>query len=515
MMLNKTVRMSKTAMASKAARVSKTVSIAARTASSLAIVGAVLFAALAAGDEGPKVHHQLAVELDPAARMLRATDRLTLPENLAGQPVELVLNAALKITASSEPIIEMELGDVEPFVGNNGSSAGLGTDLVRYRFLAAPDGGVFSMDYEGAFHFGLGDPKEEYSRGFRETAGIVGEEGVYLAGSGFWVPTFGTGLFTFELAVEAPADWHLISQGHGTSAARTAWRVGAPRSRWRRSISSAVPSRSTAIKRARSRPWSICVSRTTPWPPNISAPPLSTSRCTAVSSVLILGPSSPLVENFWETGYGMPSFTLLGPRVIRFPFILHSSYPHEILHNWWGNSVFVDYGRGNWCEGLTAYLADHLIKEQRGQGAQYRRDTLQRYSSYVRESEDFPLTQFRSRHSAATEAVGYGKTSMGFHMLRRTLGDEAFVRGLRDFYRRHRGRRASFDDLRHSFERASSEALSGRDLGRFFSDWTSRPGAPVLRLSVHDVQNENGEYRIAGRWNRLRPGLPGSSMYRW
>ena len=50
-----------------------------------------------------------------------------------------------------------------------------------------------------------------------------------------------------------------------------------------------------------------------------------------------------LVENFWETGYGMPSFTLLGPEIIRFPFILHSSFPHEILHNWWGNSVFVDY----------------------------------------------------------------------------------------------------------------------------------------------------------------------------
>ena len=86
-----------------------------------------------------------------------------------------------------------------------------------------------------------------------------------------------------------------------------------------------------------------------------------------------------LVENFWETGYGMPSFTLLGPEIIRFPFILHSSFPHEILHNWWGNSVFVDYGTGNWCEGLTAYLADHLVEEQRGKGAEYRRGTLQKY----------------------------------------------------------------------------------------------------------------------------------------
>ena len=30
-----------------------------------------------------------------------------------------------------------------------------------------------------------------------------------------------------------------------------------------------------------------------------------------------------LVENFWETGFGMPSFTLLGPKVIRFPFIIN------------------------------------------------------------------------------------------------------------------------------------------------------------------------------------------------
>ena len=65
----------------------------------------------------------------------------------------------------------------------------------------------------------------------------------------------------------------------------------------------------------------------------------------------------------------MPSFTLLGPQIIRFPFILTSSYPHEILHNWWGNSVFVDETRGNWCEGLTAYIADHLMQEQRGEDA--------------------------------------------------------------------------------------------------------------------------------------------------
>src|SRR4029077_9320425 len=113
-----------------------------------------------------------------------------------------------------------------------------------------------------------------------------------------------------------------------------------------------------------------------------------------------------LVENFWETGYGMPSFTLLGEQVIRFPFILHSSYPHELLHNWWGNGVFVDFASGNWCEGLTAYMADHLIAEQRGHGADHRPATRQRVAYSVTPETACPLSRFLSRHNAVTEAVG-------------------------------------------------------------------------------------------------------------
>jgi aminopeptidase N len=208
------------------------------------------------------------------------------------------------------------------------------------------------------------------------------------------------------------------------------------------------------------------------------------------------------VENFWETGYGMPSYTLLGPQVIRFPFILSSSYPHEILHNWWGNSVFVDYDTGNWCEGLTAYMADHLVQEQRGRGDEYRRDTLQKYRSYVREGRDFPLTQFRSRHSAATEAVGYGKAMMVFHMLRQRLGDDAFRKWAARFYREYRGRQASFADVRRSME-----AVAGQDLGRFFADHVERPGAARLKVSLTGLRGSaEGGYEVAFVVEQTQPG---------
>jgi aminopeptidase N len=87
----------------------------------------------------------------------------------------------------------------------------------------------------------------------------------------------------------------------------------------------------------------------------------------------------------------------------------------------------------------------------------------------------FPLSKFLSRHSPSTEAVGYGKALMLDHMLRRKVGDAAYVRGLQRFYRDRRGQRASFDDL----ARAHS-AAANVDLVPMVSQWVNRVGAPEL-----------------------------------
>jgi len=171
-----------------------------------------------------------------------------------------------------------------------------------------------------------------------------------------------------------------------------------------------------------------------------------------------------LVENSRQTGYGMPSLTLLGSRVIRFPFILHTSYPHEILHNWFGNGVYIRPDAGNWAEGLTSYLADHLLLEQNGKGSQYRFQELMKYSSYVNETNDFPLMKFKGRDSMTSQAIGYGKMLMVFHMLRLEVGDTIFLKALRDFYNRNQFRYAGFKEIQASFE-----GVSGRNLGKFLT----------------------------------------------
>jgi hypothetical protein len=446
------------------------------------------------------------IRLDPVKHELSVRDRIQLPEALAGAGVEFVLNSALSLDSSLPPAREVPLGDFEGYFGINGSSVELSEDveLVRYRFDSVPEDGVLSMSYQGPMNFGLSAQKEEYTRGFRETAGILAEEGVYLSGSGFWYPYFDDGLIEFELAVdELPTGWQVISQGNGTArddqrAAR--WSSGGPMDEIYL-VGGPLVAYREAAGAVEAQVYL-----------HEADDGLAAKYLTATAQYLemyreLIGPypyeKFALVENFWETGYGMPSFTLLGPSVIRFPFILASSYPHEILHNWWGNSVFVDYASGNWCEGLTAYMADHLIQEQRGKGDEYRRATLQKYRNYVRDSRDFPLSEFRSRHSAATEAVGYGKTLMGFHMLRRHLGDESFRQALTRFYRQFRDRRASFADLQQAFEEAA-----GTDLDWFFAPWVERPGAPSLAVEVSRVEATESGYVVHALLRQLQEAAP-------
>jgi len=68
---------------------------------------------------------------------------------------------------------------------------------------------------------------------------------------------------------------------------------------------------------------------------------------------------------------------------------------------------------------------------------------------------------------------------MLFHMLRRELGDELFVAGLRRFYAEQRYRRAAWADVEATFA-----TVAQRDLAPFFHQWVERTGAPELALAV-------------------------------
>jgi len=212
-----------------------------------------------------------------------------------------------------------------------------------------------------------------------------------------------------------------------------------------------------------------------------------------------------VVENFFPTGYGFPSFTLLGSRVLRLPFIPDTSLRHEVAHCWWGNGVLVDAAEGNWCEGLTTYVADYLSKEEHSfeEARGYRLRTLEKYALLAAGAQDFPLSTFRSRFNPASQAVGYGKAMFVFHMMRLRIGDAAFWDALRDIFAERLYKKTNWGHFMDAF--AEHGGLSRDEVRTFHDQWITRPGALQLAMDSLRVVSAEGRPQVEGKLIQKSP----------
>lgn len=455
------------------------------------------------------LRHDLLVTVLPERRAVVVEDQVTLSPALRarlGDRIVFTLHAGLSperggpgpplVTSRTGPALqeETDAGAVAP------------VPVEHFAVTLEPGERSFILRYGGeVFH-----PPEaggpESARSMSESAGLVSPEGAVLSGATRWIPAVSDDLVAFTLDVQVPPGWDAVSQGQRLSHERG---PDATRVRW----DSPAPQQEVLLVAG---PWAEHARQAGPVSMQVF---LRTDDAALAERYLdagtrylsmyerLIGPypysKFAVVENFWETGYGMPSFTLLGPRVLRLPFILDTSYPHEILHDWWGNGVYVDPRGGNWCEGLTAYLADHLLAEQAGRGVEYRRTALQRYADYVGETRDRAVREFRARHDPQTAAIGYDKVLMVFHMLRERMGDARFVGALKAFYRGWIFREASFADLARAMG-----AGAGEDLSSFIAQWIDRPGAPTLRVESAAVVPRGDQRVVELALAQVQPGQP-------
>jgi hypothetical protein len=436
----------------------------------------------------PVVDHDLSVALDPAHGRADVVDTITLDRERSS--IDLVLHAGMKPQVDGATVS----------VSTRPPGGAVPSENVHVA-LAKPARAIV-VRYAGPIVHSPAQVATEHQRSFAETPGTIDARGVYLGKDALWYPELVVDgapldeLVTSKVKVTAlPATWRALSEGDGAGA--NAWISTTPAD----DIHLVAGPFSEAKERKLGVDVLIWLRLGDDGKPAPDSGALAQRYLEVTGQYLklykeLIGPypyaKFALVENFWETGYGFPSFTLLGPQVIRFPFILHTSWPHELLHNWWGNGVFVK--GGNWSEGLTAYLADHLDAEQNGKGDEYRRTTLQRYQDFVSvdASKDFALARFTSRFSAASEAIGYGKWLLVVHMLRQKLGDDGFKHALQKLWTDHRFERASFDDVRAAFQPQTSE-----DLAPFFDAWINRTGAPRIRWrSIRDVKHKDGTHSV-------------------
>ena len=192
-------------------------------------------------------------------------------------------------------------------------------------------------------------------------------------------------------------------------------------------------------------------------------------------------------------GLGFPNLTYVGRRVIPLPFMRGRSLAHEVLHNWWGNGVAVDYANGNWAEGLTTFMADYALERDKGAAAArgMRVKWLRDYAALPAQ-RDQPVRAFKSKRHQASQVIGYNKAAFIFHMLTLEIGQAAFDEGLRRFWQQNKYKTAGWRELQHAFEQSA-----GLDLDWFFEQWLERRGAPRLSLGAHRLEQVDDGFRLS------------------
>lgn len=427
------------------------------------VVGLLFILLVALQSHGAPVHHNMQVELHPGLKMLKAKDTVTFAK---GTPRRLsfLLHKELQVSVISH---DDSLTLLHPATATE--------PYAEYGLQLGNQDNKVTLNYFGIIF----DPiTNEMSNG------LISPDGATLFGSTYWYPFFLDTQKSFDITVITPSSWHSLIQGQLTS---TQIEGAFRKNRFMEIYPQeeiylvAGPFFNFETTTKEGKKIQILLRK--------NEPALAQTFLSLVPQYLEqyanwLAPypyaSFSVVENLWETGYGMPGFTLLGPSVIRLPFILNSSLPHEVLHNWWGNSVYVDYEKGNWSEGLTTYMSDYWHQEKIGNDRTYRLNTLATYDDFVTKNpgKDFPVRQFRGRHNSSSQAVGYGKLMMLFQMLEFRFGKDIVQKSLQNFYLENLFKRASFQNIQDSFEKITQQNLSA-----FFAQWLDREGAPRIELT--------------------------------
>ncbi len=168
---------------------------------------------------------------------------------------------------------------------------------------------------------------------------------------------------------------------------------------------------------------------------------------------------------------------------------------HELAHQWWGDLVTCREWPEAWLnEGFATYFEYIWRTHSRGRD-EADIDLLGDLDGYLDEAGEYqrPIVcrQFEEPIDLFDRHL-YEKGGRVLHMLRHEIGDADFFRTLRLYAERHARGSVETRDL----ARAAEEA-SGRNLDRFFSQWTDHPGHPEIECTWQwDADNQVGSLRV-------------------
>jgi aminopeptidase N len=210
----------------------------------------------------------------------------------------------------------------------------------------------------------------------------------------------------------------------------------------------------------------------------------------------------------YQFGGGMEntSATTLGEMALKDERSMLDSTPdwlisHELAHQWWGDLLTCRDWAHLWLnEGFASY-AEALWDEHQGGAEEYDYNLFGKAEGAISGGKSRPVVD---RHyptpGSMFDGRSYPKGAWILHMLRQRLGDEAFWKSIHHYANEHRLQSVETTDFRRTLERET-----GRNLERFFYDWTERPGNPVLEVTT-DYLPESRQARVTVK--QTQPGEP-------
>ena len=153
---------------------------------------------------------------------------------------------------------------------------------------------------------------------------------------------------------------------------------------------------------------------------------------------------------------------------------------HEVAHQWFGDSVTESTWADLWLsEGFATYFAGLFLQRYEGEEAfaTYMKNAAENVFKFEKQKRIPIFDRDTEDLFGLLNANAYQKGSWVLHMLRASLGDEVFFRGIKNYYEAHKNATASSEDLRVALEKAS-----GRNLRSFFARWVYDSGHPQYEL---------------------------------
>ncbi|MEO5995880.1 MAG: M1 family metallopeptidase, partial [Chitinophagaceae bacterium] len=143
---------------------------------------------------------------------------------------------------------------------------------------------------------------------------------------------------------------------------------------------------------------------------------------------------------------------------------------HELAHQWFGNAVTESTWDDVWLsEGFATYFTLLYIEHTYGHD-EYIKSLLNSKKSvytYYDKNPDFSIIADRTAEKMpVTNVITYQKGAWFLHMLRDSIGNENFQKGVKAYYSHFMNSNATTHDFMHEMEKAS-----GRNLKAFGDQW--------------------------------------------